>query len=256
MENLEILSTKREELYNNLKELTNRYRGVISTFIEASLGKEWGCTNLYDESLQLGFVDGSWKDGTPRFQTFDIYYKVKECDYNFKTHEYGPEYFKFQMNTACFGSFNIEGESMPKTYYIGVGKLLSDVDLQSKIKLTLTEFHVKYDEIRKEACKVDNEIEAIKLAERAAQEKREEDALLALQKEALAEVPAGETRYVVICKGSSKANNYTYRKQPVRWGSAEIFEHIYHAECEARMLNRSGYGVKYAAIEVSKLKAA
>lgn len=256
MENLEILSAKREELYNNLKALTDRYRGVISAFIEASLGKEWGCVHLYDESLQLGFIEGSWKDGTPRFQTFDVYYNVRECDYNFKTGERSEPYFKFQVNTGCFGSFNIEGESMPKTYYIGVGKLLSDVDLQSKIKMTLTEFREKYDVIRKDAWKVDDEISAIKRAEREAEEKREEDALLALQKEALAEVPAGETRYVVICKGSSKANNYTYRKQPVRWGSAEIFEHLYHAECEARILNRRAYGVKYAVIEVAKLKAA
>ena len=256
MENLEILSAKREELYNNLKALTDRYRSVISAFVEASLGKEWGCTNLYDESLQLGFIEGSWKDGTPRFQTFDVYYKVKDRDYDFKTHEYGPEYFKFQVNTACFGSFNIEGESMPKTYYIGVGKLLSDVELQSKIKLTLAEFHVKYDEIRKEAWKVDDEISAIKHAEREAEEKKKEDELLALQKEALAEIPAGETRYVVICKNSDGVKNYTYRKQPVRWGSAEVFEHLYHAECEARILNRRAYGVKYVAIEVAKLKAA
>ena len=256
MENLEILSIKCEELYNNLKALTDRYRGIISAFVKASLGKEWGCTNLYDESLQLGFIEGSWENGTPRYQTFDVYYKTKERDYDFKNREYGPEYFRFQMNTCCFGAFDIENESTQKTYYIGVGKLLSDTDLQSKIKLTLAEVHVKYYEIRKEAWKIDDEIAAIKRAEREAEEKKKEDELFALQKEALAEIPEGATRYVVICKGSDGVCNYTYRKQPVRWSSAEIFEHIYQAECEARILNRRAYGVKYAAIEVAKLKAA
>lgn len=258
MENLEILSTKREELYKNLKELTNRYQGAISAFVKASLGKEWGCTNLCEELLELGFIGGSWKDGTPRYQTFDVYYKVKERDYNFKTREYGPEYFKFQMNSACFGSFNIEGESIPKTYYIGVGKLLSDVDLQSKIKLTLAEFHVKYDEIQKEVNKVDNEIEGIKRAEYDAKMQKKENELFEQQKEILSKIKDTETKYIVITKGETCGCNYTYRKQPVRWATTEVFDEQYQAMCTARMCNRSNYigGRKFAAIELSKLQTA
>ena len=258
MENIEALTEKRENLYNKMKNLTDIYRDKISDVVAYTMGKEWTCTSLRDEYLQLCFIAGQWDNGNPRYQGFDIYFKFNGSDCNFHTYDATEAYSRFEVNTACFGSFNIEGESMPKTYYIGVGKFLSDNDLHVKLKSVLSEYFPKYLEIRKETWKIDDKIADIKRAERDAEMQKKEKELFEQQKEILSQLKDGETKYIVIAKGETCGCNYTYRKQPVRWATTEVFDEQYHAMCTARMCNRSNYigGRKYAVIEISKLKIA
>lgn len=151
-----MMNQKREQIHSLFKSCKESINEHIKTLLP-----DWQVTHMGDEYIEVGFC--ITKKPQEIYETVSIYFGNKwyEKDFN------------FSINPGCFGSFAIDKPSKQTTYYIGIGKMLSDVEFTKKLRSILVDFdtaHTKLKddlfEIRREECRrKDEEVRMFKAEE-------------------------------------------------------------------------------------------
>lgn len=123
----------------------------------------WEVLNLYNDRLVLGVKDSS------RNLNVDIYFGYEWWKEN-------KSEFEFKINPSSLGSFDILGDSEEKTYYVGIGIILSHPNFQRNLYDFLKAFHPDITVLRTDIHIVSSEI---KKRERKVKEEQERNDMLA-----------------------------------------------------------------------------
>lgn len=133
-----VKSLSKEELKNIVDEYfvlreqsLDEYEARIKNIVEKYL-ENWSITGLFGTS-SLCLFNKQYDS-----MQINIYFGYDILDEEIEKN------FKFQINTSCFGSFDIIGDNECKEYYKAVGFILSNEDFQTLLKNTLFEF-VQFD---------------------------------------------------------------------------------------------------------------
>ena len=159
-----------------------------------------------------------------------------------------------EINVSARGSIDIFGTSESKEYYVGVGKIMGSVELQSKLKQTLNEYiaevlpvnieHTNLFERYREAV---NELDA--------HNKRiEDEKLLNEQLNIINEYNGNGDVYVIVRNNSNdKPSPFTYRNKGVIWIDSEVHSYSSAMSVVNKLNNRSFHkSYKYVPLHMLK----
>lgn len=149
-----------EQKGEQIHSLLESCKATINEHIKTLL-PNWQVTHMNDGCIEVGFCITNKPQEI--YQTVSIYFGRRLCE----------KEFEFSINPCCFGSFTIDKPSKQTTYYIGIGKMLSDVEFTKKLRSILFDFYTantklmnELFEIRREECRrKDEEVKKFKAEE-------------------------------------------------------------------------------------------
>lgn len=155
----EQMNAMERQMEEQIVTLVSTYQTKIDAHLKTIL-KDWQVIRMNDSYIEIGFYTNKQNK---EYQSVDLYFGFK----------YGEKEFQFCINPCCFGSFAIDKPSKQVTYYIGISKLLSDVEFAKQLKNMLIEFHNAKEqlfdelfEVRREICRrKDEEVKKFKAEE-------------------------------------------------------------------------------------------
>lgn len=238
--------------YNVIKEITERYKNKLTDVVKQHIGEQWLCSTLNDGYFGISFPVDTSEMGTPRYCTIDMYYNhLYEIADKYNSDKFD---ITIEINVSARGSIDIFGTSESKEYYIGVGKIMGSVELQSKLKQTLDEYiaevlpvnieHTNLFERYREAV---NELDA--------HNKRiEDEKLLNEQLNIINEYNGNGDVYVIVRNNSNdKPAPFTYRNKGVIWIDSEVHDYS-SAMSVVNKLNNRSFNKSYKYVPLHMLK--
>lgn len=224
------------QLHTDIATLATTYQTKINDHLKTIL-PDWQVIRMNESSVEIGFYTDK---KTKEYQSVDIYFGYRLCDSE----------FQFCINPCCFGSFTIDKPSKQVTYYVGISKILSDVEFAKTLKNMLVEFHDAKEKLFDELREVRREI-CRRKDEEVKQFKKEE-----LQRK-LNETKVNLTKYdhVLIMKDSDSFDaDLVYRNHPcssIRFGKEDELLRLLETE-----YRKSVYYRRLKVVEVSKVRIA
>lgn len=167
-----------------------------------------------------------------------------EINFNYGYGFMGDEPFKFEMNTSCFGSFNVFEDNGQTQYFITVGKILSNYQLKYELSNTIKTYVKCVEAIRDAVRPVFNELTLRKKEEENKQILIERQTKLNEFKSYIKENE--NSKLYVVIKEVYGNGMCTYRKK--QYDIISINNDIY----EANRSSRKNYNAKI--VEFSKIK--
>lgn len=238
--------------YNVIKEITERYKDKLTNVVKQHIGEQWLCSTLVDGYFGISFQVDTNEMGTPRYCTIDMYYNHL---YDIATKYYDDTFdITVEVNVSARGSIDISSTSESKEYYVGVGKIMGSVELQSKLKQTLNEYIAEVLPVSTEHT---NLLERYREAvnELDVYNKRIEDEKLLNEQLNIINEYNGNGDVYVIVRNNSTGNQspFTYRNKEVIWIDSEVHSYSSAMSIVNKLNNRSFHkSYKYVPLHMLK----
>lgn len=153
---IEDLTMVKDAFYAEAEVLYKTTMKTISDLFDQHLNN-WEINYMFRDRLELGIKDSS------RHLSITIYFGKKLYSKDDK--------FEFNISPSCIGSFNIINDSEERTYFEGIGKIISNEDINRPLLKILEDFFCPARIIDKDIYIIEREIdkrnnEAKKITER------------------------------------------------------------------------------------------
>ena len=153
---IEDLTMAKDSFYAEAEVLYKTTTKAISNLLDQYLNN-WEVDYMFRDRLELGIKDSS------RHLSVTIYFGEKLYSKDNK--------FEFNISPSCIGSFNIINDSEERTYFEGIGKIISNEDINRPLLKILEDFFYPAQTIDKDIYIIEHEIdkrnnEAKKITER------------------------------------------------------------------------------------------
>ncbi len=143
----------RNEWKNIMTEGENHAREIVRNL----LGEQWDVTSFSDRRMEIAIIDKYDEDGHPHAlfgHDFAVYYD----------HLWNGGGYEWLMNYGTMGSFELTKDSTRIQLLFGMAKFASDTTVIPELRDYLHAMAEKIKEVRRQYCKVEQEMKAPKVA--------------------------------------------------------------------------------------------